>query len=401
MKTGSEAEMKRDLHDTVTSPRIWGMLYKKREEKAQGEKAEEEKAEEGEEQERQQEAPDGRESEGGESEEKRPTMRAHRAQKAAEEEAAQHKERQERPPKTKPPAKKEQAEDSEREGMSRAGSLISEARTESLNASGEAGEAAPSAGVLQAHALGSSVQPHFLLEEEGGVDVGKLELVKKEERAARHSFQQVGCLCEHNWVCPVCFVWNRAETLYDGHVCVWCAAQRPQNYHPPTWLLQGHLGLDLQCPVKVLVEQLHPSLKTLAEERVGEQMAKGQDNKTLIDGTAVKALAHPASHAHKALALPAPRTAYPSFTKHPAIVSQRGIEDGRRLQEEWQIQDSAMNFVDEGETETDAFEGENTDIVERTSGKEVQIVATDKFEWNPVLRYLNRDGKIAGPCVRV
>ena len=55
MKTGSEAEMKRDLHDTVTSPRIWGMLYKKREEKA-----EEEKAEEGEELERQQEAPDGR-----------------------------------------------------------------------------------------------------------------------------------------------------------------------------------------------------------------------------------------------------------------------------------------------------------------------------------------------------
>jgi hypothetical protein len=60
MKTGSEAEMKRDLHDTVTLPRIWGMLYKKREEKAEEEKAEEEKAEEGEELERQQEAPDGR-----------------------------------------------------------------------------------------------------------------------------------------------------------------------------------------------------------------------------------------------------------------------------------------------------------------------------------------------------
>ena len=272
--------------------------------------------------------------------------------------------------------------------MSRAGSLISEARTGSLNSSGEEGEAPPSAGVLQSHALGSSVQPHFLLEEAGGVDVGKLELVKKEERAARHSFQEVGCLCEHNWVCPVCFVWNRAETVYDGRVCVWCAAERPQNYHPPTWLLQGHLGLDLHCPVKVLVEQLHPSLKTLAEERVGEQMAKGQDNKTLIDGKVVKALA-----------LPAPRTAYPSFTKHPAIVSQRGIEDGRRLQEEWQMQDSAMVFVDEGETETDDFAGENTDIVERTTGKEVEIVATDKFEWNPVLRYLNRDGKIAGPCV--
>jgi len=44
MKSGSEADMKRDLHDTVTSPRIWGMLYKKREEKAQEEKAEEKKS---------------------------------------------------------------------------------------------------------------------------------------------------------------------------------------------------------------------------------------------------------------------------------------------------------------------------------------------------------------------
>jgi len=58
-------------------------------------------------------------------------------------------------------------------------------------------------------ALGATVQPHFLLDVHGGVDVGVKPLVKTEEQHAGHSFDELGCLCEHNWVCGNCFAWNR------------------------------------------------------------------------------------------------------------------------------------------------------------------------------------------------
>ena len=58
-------------------------------------------------------------------------------------------------------------------------------------------------------ALGATVQPHFLLDMHGGVDVGVRPLVKTEEQHSGHSFDEVGCLCEHNWVCGNCFAWNR------------------------------------------------------------------------------------------------------------------------------------------------------------------------------------------------
>ena len=157
---------------------------------------------------------------------------------------------------------------------------------------------------LDASALGASVQPHFLLDSDGGVDVGMKAMLKAEEQHAGHSFDEVGCLCENNWVCRACFVWNRAETSYDTLVCTWCGAERPDDYHPPSWTLQGALGIDSLCPVNHLVKE--------RKEKAGKG---GKVEET-----------------PKPLALPAPRSSYPRLTKHPPIVSQRGTEDGRRLQ---------------------------------------------------------------------
>jgi hypothetical protein len=221
---------------------------------------------------------------------------------------------------------------------------------------------------LEAHALGATVQAHFMLDAEGGVDVGVKALVKPEEQHAGHSFDEVGCLCEHNWICPGCFVWNRAETGYDTLECVWCEGQRPQDYHPPTWKLVGSLGQDMQCPVKLVVQQ-----------RKG-----GMGRGVRIEDTP------------KPLGLPAPRSAYPKLTMHPPIVSQRGTADGRRLQEEWQTLASGCAIIDEGETETDRFEDDDTDVVDRTGVAEMIFEATDAFEWNPVRRFLNKDGHLAG-----
>ena len=93
------------------------------------------------------------------------------------------------------------------------------------------------------------------------------------------------------------------------------------------------------------------------------------------------------------MALPAPRTSYPRLTKHPPIVSQRGTDDGRRLQEHWQAVMSGCAVQDEGETETDAFADEDTDIAERSGVVEMTMLLTDNFEWNPVRRFLNAKGQ--------
>ena len=182
----------------------------------------------------------------------------------------------------------------------------------------------------------------------------------------------MGCLCEHNWVCPSCFVWNRSETSYDGGVCVWCGNGRPADYHPATWKIVGSLGEDSECPVRLLVRQR----KAAADIQL--QGAEDVMNSFKLD------------------ALPAPRTAYPRLTKHPPIVSQRGTADGRRIEEEWQTMQSGCAIIDEGETETDRFEDEDTDIVERTGVTDMAIKATDNFDWNPVRRFLNKKGQLEG-----
>ena len=152
-----------------------------------------------------------------------------------------------------------------------------------------------------------------------------------------------------------------AETSYDTLSCTWCGAERPENYHPPTWTLQGALGLDPLCPIKELVRQ---RMETAGMGGLVEETPKP-------------------------IALPAPRTSYPRLTKHPPIVSQRGTDDGRRLQEHWQAVMSGCAVQDEGETETDQFADEDTDIVERSGVVEMTMHLTDNFEWNPVRRFLN------------
>ena len=215
---------------------------------------------------------------------------------------------------------------------------------------------------LDPSVLGSKVQPHFLVDTAGGFNVGTIELVKPEEQRAGHSFQEVGCLCEHNWVCPDCFVWNRGETSFDTLVCGWCGRDRPSDYHPPTWKSAGSLGEDAECPIKSAVQAKKEYARVL---RVSVDEAP-------VDWS-----------------LPQPRKAYPRLTKHPPLVSQRGTADGRRLEEEWQAQQSGCHIIDEGETETDNFEDDDTDIVDRTGVPEMDLKATDHFEWNPVRRLLN------------
>ena len=208
------------------------------------------------------------------------------------------------------------------------------------------------------------------MDQDGGVELRGHELRKKEEQRAGHSFQQVGCLCEHNWVCPNCFVWNRGETSYDCLECAWCSHPRPEVYHPPTWQAQGSLGEDAECPVKLL-------LRKQQEEQGGTSAGVERAS-------------------YKADVLPAPRMAYPDLTKHPPIVSQRGATEGRRLEEEWQAVEGGAALQDQGETEPDQFEDDNTDIVERSGVPLVQLMVRDDFDWNPVRRFLNKNGTLQG-----
>ena len=189
---------------------------------------------------------------------------------------------------------------------------------------------------------------------------------------------QVGCLCEHNWVCPSCFVWNRSETSFDGGECVWCGNRRPDDYHPATWKTVGSLGEDTQCPVMLIVRR--------QKDEAAEDRSRGEQDIRL--------------ELLKLDALPAPRTVYPRLTKHPPIVSQRGTADGRRIEEVWQTMQSGCAIIDEGETETDRFEDEDTDIVERTGVPDMVINATDDFDWNPVRRFLNKKGQLEGAVAK-
>jgi len=115
----------------------------------------------------------------------------------------------------------------------------------------------------------------FTLEPQGArvqqaVDValGDLPMKSKEEMQAKHSFEEIGCLCQHNWICPRCFVWNRAETRYDASECIWCEGPRPygETYHPQTWeggsaFGGSAFGVDRACPVMLAVICKEEALK--------------------------------------------------------------------------------------------------------------------------------------------
>ena len=234
------------------------------------------------------------------------------------------------------------------------------------------------------------------VQQAGGLQVGTLPLKNNEERQAQHSFDETGCLCQHNWLCPRCFVWNRAETRYDLTACVWCFAEPPPDYHPPTWKGGIEFGTDSRCPamLAILAQRGIAGRKTDgdgAEARGAEKVGDvGKENGGNDEGATLR----------PAVVLPAikltsrPRESYPRMPMHPPLGTMRDAGDAARVDEEWQAAELGLDrmgaVMDIGR---DQFEEDDLEVKERSGAlASDEQKPTGEWNWNPVDRFVASSG---------
>lgn len=241
------------------------------------------------------------------------------------------------------------------------------------------------------------------VQQAGGLQVGTLPLKNNDERQARHSFDEPGCLCQHNWLCPRCFVWNRAETRYDLTACVWCFAEPPRDYHPPSWKGGNEFGTDSRCPalLAILAQRGHPGGKS---DRDGietrDESAEGEVGKDGGGGGKDNGSDDNVGHLRQATVLPAiklssrPRESYPTMPMHPPLGTMRDAGDGSRVDEEWQVAELGLGrlgaVMDIGR---DQFEEDDLEVKERSGAlAEHEQKPTVEWSWNPADRFVATPG---------